>query len=302
MNKVLSIPAASTFHLIKKYNIHAFPHPRTYDYSYLVTFRKKGGIMEELYKVENTVILNMEDELIYDKIQHLDNSIRNRIKHYIIERKRDFVFEKPDFMFWILKKEESLLHKPQTIKPYNNHVYFNYRELHSGKRYVNIASNEQNNNVNPTSEVKLNLKKINENEITETEKEQVIKSRIGQSTFKKALIAIEKKCRLCGVSDERFLVASHIKPWSKSNNQERLDVNNGLLLCPNHDVLFDKGFISFDAEGAIVISTSLGKATKVFLNINDDMKIGMNVSQQQYMKWHRENVFNIQTNFNNLIR
>lgn len=55
-------------------------------------------------------------------------------------------------------------------------------------------------------------------EITETEKEQVIKSRIGQSTFKKALLSFEKKCKLCGVTDERFLVASHIKPWSQSNN------------------------------------------------------------------------------------
>jgi len=49
-------------------------------------------------------------------------------------------------------------------------------------------------------------------EVIDTEKEQVIKSRIGQSAFKKALLTIEKKCRLCGVTDERFLVASHIKP------------------------------------------------------------------------------------------
>lgn len=47
----------------------------------------------------------------------------------------------------------------------------------------------------------------------------------------------------CGVSDEHFLIDSHIKPWSQSNNQEWLDVNNGLLLCPNHDALFDKGII-----------------------------------------------------------
>lgn len=73
-----------------------------------------------------------------------------------------------------------------------------------------------------------------------TEKESIVKARIGQSIFKMALLAVEMKCRLCGVSDERLLVASHIKPWSKSNHQERLDVNNGLLLCPNHDALFCK--------------------------------------------------------------
>ncbi|MFD2924485.1 HNH endonuclease [Halobacillus naozhouensis] len=127
--------------------------------------------------------------------------------------------------------------------------------------------------------------------ITETEQEQLIKSRIGQSTFKKALLNIEKKCKLCGVSDERFLVASHIKPWSQSNNQERLDVNNGLLLCPNHDTLFDKGYVSFDKDGTIMISDSLDEATKVFLNINETMNYKMHESQQQYIKWHREYMF-----------
>lgn len=128
-------------------------------------------------------------------------------------------------------------------------------------------------------------------EITETEKEQVVKSRIGQSAFKKALLDIEKKCKLCDVSDERFLVASHIKPWSQSSNQERLDVNNGLLLCPNHDALFDKGYISFDDDGTILISDSLDEVTKVFLNINETMNISISGNQQQYMEWHQVNIF-----------
>jgi hypothetical protein len=137
------------------------------------------------------------------------------------------------------------------------------------------------------------LENFIDDEITETEKERIIKSRIGQSSFKKALLAVEKKCRLCGLSDERFLVASHIKPWSESNNQERLYVNNGLLLCPNDDALFDKGYISFDDNGNILIADSLDDATKVFLNINETMKINMNESQQQFIKWHRKNLFEV---------
>lgn len=86
-------------------------------------------------------------------------------------------------------------------------------------------------------------------------------------------------------------MASHIKPWGQSNNQERLDVNNGLLLCPNHNSLFDKGYISFEDNGTILISDSLDKVTKVFLNVNGKMKVRMNECQQQYMKWHRENKF-----------
>ncbi len=157
------------------------------------------------------------------------------------------------------------------------------------------------------SQVKLLLKKVNSlhndsflmiqkelespTVLDKTEKESIVKARIGQSIFKKELLAVEKKCKLCGVSDERFLVASHIKPWSQSNHQERLDSNNGLLLCPNHDALFDKGYISFDKSGIIVISNSLNQQTKIFLNINDKTRIQLNEIQQQYMKWHRENIF-----------
>lgn len=86
-------------------------------------------------------------------------------------------------------------------------------------------------------------------------------------------------------------MASHIKQWSQSNNEERLDVNNGLLLCPNHDSLFDKGYVSFNDNGEILTSKSLDNDLKVFLNINDKMKIRMNENQKQYMEWHRENKF-----------
>jgi putative restriction endonuclease len=127
--------------------------------------------------------------------------------------------------------------------------------------------------------------------LDETEKELIVKARVGQSLFKKALLKQGKQCKLCGVNDERFLVASHIKPWSKSNNEERLDVNNGLLLCPNHDSLFDKGFVSFYDDGSIMITESIDNHLKMFLNINDRMKIQLSEKHQQYIKWHRKNIF-----------
>lgn len=68
------------------------------------------------------------------------------------------------------------------------------------------------------------------------------------------------KCGLSGVSDEQVILANNIKPWSQSNHQERLDVNNGLLHCPNHDALFDKGYISFEDDGTILFSNSLDDA------------------------------------------
>jgi len=61
-----------------------------------------------------------------------------------------------------------------------------------------------------------------------------------------------------------------------------------LLLCPNHDALFDKGYISFDDDGAILISGSLDEINKIFINVNEFMSITMNESQVEYMKWHRD--------------
>ncbi|MGE8000249.1 HNH endonuclease [Lysinibacillus sp. NPDC093190] len=128
--------------------------------------------------------------------------------------------------------------------------------------------------------------------ISQTEKERLIKSRIGQGKFKKLLIERECKCALCGVSDPRVLIASHIKPWSASTNEERLDVNNGLLLCPNHDALFDKHLISFDLNGKIVISHSLDETARVFLNVNDALRVMLNEKQLSYMEGHYQNLIN----------
>ena len=90
--------------------------------------------------------------------------------------------------------------------------------------------------------------------IDETEKGQLVKSRRGQGKFRENVQEYEVHWRITGVSDARFLIASHIKPWRSSTNQERLDGQNGLLLTPNVDALFDRGSISFDDDGALLIS------------------------------------------------
>ena len=93
------------------------------------------------------------------------------------------------------------------------------------------------------------------------------------------------------LSDERFLIASHIKPWSKSNNHERLDLNNVLLLCPHHDAAFDKGYITFDQDGMILISSELTLETRALLNLNPKRKVELTDKQSEYILWHRENIF-----------
>ena len=126
-------------------------------------------------------------------------------------------------------------------------------------------------------------------EIPETEKEQLIKSRRGQGLFRERLESIEKKDRVTGLDIKSHLRASHIKPWRDSSNEERLDGNNGLLLSPHIDHLFDKGFISFSDDGKILISQLLARNVLHIWNIDPKINVGrFNKQQSEYLKYHRE--------------
>ena len=118
-----------------------------------------------------------------------------------------------------------------------------------------------------------------------------IKVRVNQSVFREQLLRRYKHCCLCNVSDEALLRASHIKPWSESNANEKLDVDNGLILCPNHDVLFDQGFISFNDEGKILISDILSENDRMFMNVNPNMEIKLTEGNKEYMYYHRKKIF-----------
>lgn len=128
---------------------------------------------------------------------------------------------------------------------------------------------------------------------SETEKQSIVKIRMGHGVLKKYILKKEHKCRICGLQDERFLIASHIKPWSVSNEQERLDENNILLLCPHHDAAFDKGYITFDTDGNLVISSELTFETRALLNLIEGQKINLRANNKKYIEWHRENIFRI---------
>ncbi|MGL6368915.1 HNH endonuclease [Aeromonas hydrophila] len=85
-----------------------------------------------------------------------------------------------------------------------------------------------------------------------TEKLQLTNARISQGNFRRDLEKIEPKCRVTGVSNKALLIASHIKTWSESDNAEHLDGNNGLLLSPHIDKLFDRGWITFTDAGDLL--------------------------------------------------
>lgn len=123
------------------------------------------------------------------------------------------------------------------------------------------------------------------------ERNAVIKARVNHSVFRKRLLEKYSHCVLCGVSHQSLLNASHIIPWSDCNGKDRTNVNNGLLLCSGHDRVFDRGYISFDEEGRIMISDELSAEDCLFTNINKNMRIEMNDEMKHFMAYHRAKIY-----------
>ena len=129
-------------------------------------------------------------------------------------------------------------------------------------------------------------------DIGPTQKLQLIQSRRGQGIFRTNVRLNESQCRITGVSNPNFLIASHIKPWSVSNDKEKLDGNNGLLLSPHVDSLFDKGWISFQDNGDILVSTLLDKDIFKKWSLDRVSNVGrFSLKQSIYLDYHRTNRF-----------
>lgn len=129
--------------------------------------------------------------------------------------------------------------------------------------------------------------------LPDTERKAVILSRRGQGLFKQRVMQIEQACRITGVTRVEHLRASHCKPWRDSDNVERLDGENGLLLTPNADHLFDRGFISFDESGNVIISpvAHSDSLARLGLSPGRTMNVGrFSEGQGKYLEYHRENV------------
>ena len=135
-----------------------------------------------------------------------------------------------------------------------------------------------------------------ENALPEIEKENkttrkaLVEARKGQGKYRDDLLDLWKSCSVSDFSMKEFLRASHIKPWRDSNNIERLDKFNGLLLNPIIDIAFDRGFVSFTDEGAIIISR---KYTDELSNMGIDKTLRLKMvypEHLKYLEWHRNYV------------
>ena len=128
--------------------------------------------------------------------------------------------------------------------------------------------------------------------LSPTVKQQLVQARIGQGVFRTNLENIEICCRVTAVSDSRFLTASHIKPWRDSTDQEKLDGNNGLLLAPHVDRLFDRGWISFTDEGELLVADADVESVLMQWSLASNTNVGaFNGNQRVFLAYHRAYVY-----------
>ena len=127
-----------------------------------------------------------------------------------------------------------------------------------------------------------------------TEREAIVKQRIGQGFYREALEGYWNGCcSVTGIAVREVLRASHAKPWAECDSDaERLDVFNGFLLSANLDSLFDKGLVSFQDDGLLLLSDRLDPSARKSLGLDSPTSLRwISENHLPYLAWHRANVF-----------
>lgn len=130
-----------------------------------------------------------------------------------------------------------------------------------------------------------------------TQKETTINIRIAQGEYRRRVLSLwDSKCAVTGVDNPNWLIASHIKPWRESDNTERVDANNSLLLAPHYDKLFDRGVISFSPDdGRIILPETQSRQmwnNLSRLHITEDDRLRMlNDNISSYLEYHNQYVY-----------
>jgi len=128
--------------------------------------------------------------------------------------------------------------------------------------------------------------------------EKMVKVRVGQQRFKRDVLNdCGRICPFTNITDESLLIAGHIKPWAKSNDEEKLDPKNGLLFTPTFDRMFNNGFISFKDDTKLILSPLVSNKTASLLGIRSNMELSIPLlgnshkGRRIFMEYHRNFVF-----------
>ena len=138
-------------------------------------------------------------------------------------------------------------------------------------------------------------RKANYNKPSETERKGLVTSRVGQGYSRQQIIEKwDGKCAVLKTDILSILIASHIVPWSECNDDQRLDVENGILLSPLYDALFDKHLISFGASGRIIVSNTITVENLERLGLSVDVKIQITKGMLPFLNKHREDLLSLE--------
>ncbi len=232
------------------------------------TVKQKGSIILDIY-------YRNEGIRIYVKL----NRIEYLIARYLVDSG--------------LAMEESFQHKDKKATPYSSAnqygIYVECERIEINFRY--LLDKFYNKETACNDKIQVIAELIDNKNLKGKEREYLVKTRINQDYFRTILLKKNDGCCLCKVKKAELLIASHIKPWSKSEPEQKLDPENGLLLCPDHDALFDKGYITFDDNGQIIISASLSDNDKDAMRLYNIPKICLSEKKREYMEYHRKHIF-----------
>ncbi len=231
-------------------------------------------------------ISNINDEIIYFSIHDVSDLIDNKNKStrgYI--RSSDDIWD-----IWrkiILPKISYLsILKIISVDNKNEKKAFFYFRILLDYEFRSIVHPQL---INSTIEITDKIK----------EKKQIIKSKNRKiPDFRKKVLEHMPQCPFTKISDDKLLIASHIKPYNICIKEDREDQAgdylNGLSLTPTYDKLFDQGYITFKDNGDLVCGTMLSKYTWDKLNINPNSKNNMRIypeNREKYLDYHRKYVF-----------
>jgi len=156
-------------------------------------------------------------------------------------------------------------------------------------------SNTIDGYLSPNIEEQKEIESISKTDKSSIVKERLINARVGQGKYREQLLDDMPYCPFTKINDERILIASHIKPWAKSSDKEKIDPQNGLTLSPTFDKLFDKGLISFESDGTLLVSPFLSPMNQKRLNITTGKKIKIEIffteKRIKYLEFHRKYIF-----------
>jgi len=126
-----------------------------------------------------------------------------------------------------------------------------------------------------------------------TEVERLVRQRVGQDVYREALLDYwGGACAVTGLALPDVLRASHAKPWADGeSDEERWDVFNGFLLVAHVDALFDRGLITFDAGGGLVIAPRLTVEHRSSLHLSEGLRLRWVAPEHlPFLRWHRKHV------------